>query len=129
MNGVCVKNHHRPNFSSFYTQEVFVDKSGNHKLRSLIEFNPVSESLLCVASRCSKIDAFPPLRRDCARLRDRRMSCLVSKGPAAVFLLNIKAGASVKSHVLSQFKKINSTNITNFTILDLERGSCKTERS
>ena len=33
-----------------------------------------------------QIDAFQPLRRDCAKLRDRKMSRIVSKRRAAVFL-------------------------------------------
>ena len=54
-----------------------------------------------------QIGAFRPLRRDCSRLRDRRMSWIVSKRRAAVFL-------SVESLILSAFKKVKDTNITNF---------------
>ena len=64
-----------------------------------------------------QIGAFQPLRRDCARLRHRRMLWLVSKGRAAIFLSEIEDGTSVKPHVLSQFKKSIDRNITNFTIL------------
>ena len=58
-----------------------------------------------------KIGAFRSLRSDCTRLRHRRMSFMVSKGRAAVFL---SAGASVKSHVVSQLKSPNFTNCTIF---------------
>ena len=34
----------------------------------------VPDSLMCVGSRVRQIGAFRPLRRDCARLKDRRMS-------------------------------------------------------
>ena len=45
------------------------------------------------------------MRRDCARLKNRKMSWLVSKGRAAIFLSYIKARTSVESYVLSQIKK------------------------
>ena len=37
-------------------------------------------------SRLRQIDALRPFRRDCNRLRHRRMSRVVSKGRAAIFL-------------------------------------------
>ena len=66
-----------------------------------------------------QIGAFLRLRRDCARLRDRRMSLIVSKGRAAVFLSYIAAGKSVKYYVLSQFNKVCAMIFSNFTIFRL----------
>ena len=66
-----------------------------------------------------QIGAFQPSRRDCAKLRDRRMSWIVSKGRAAVFLSNIEAEASVKSHELSEFQKVCAMIFKYFTILRL----------
>ena len=60
-----------------------------------------------------QISAFRSLRRDCTRLTDRKMSWIVSKGRATVFLSNIEAGTSVKS----QFKKVCAMIFINFTIL------------
>ena len=52
--------------------------------------------------------------RDCVRLRDRRLSWIVRKGRAAVFLSYIEAGAFVKPQVLSQFKKVCAMIFTIF---------------
>ena len=64
----------------------------------------VPDSLICVSTRLRRIGAFWPLRRDCIKLRHRRMSWIVSKGQAFIFLSEIEAELSFKSHVLSQFK-------------------------
>ena len=73
----------------------------------LLDFNPsVPDSLICVGARMRQIGAFRPLRRDCVRLRDRRMSWIVSKRRAAVFLSHIAAETSVKYYEVSQFKKV-----------------------
>ena len=74
--------------------------------RSLVQglkfVNPsVPERFICVG-------AIRPLRRDCTRLRDRRKSLIVSKGPAAVFLSKIAAGTSVKYFKLSQSKSFDT---------------------
>ena len=58
----------------------------------------VPDSLICVGDRWRQIAAFRPLRRDCTRLSDRRMSWIVSKSRPAVFLSYIEAETSVKSH-------------------------------
>ena len=42
-----------------------------------------------------QIAAFRSLRIDCVRLRDRRMSGIVSKSRVAIFLSYIEAGTSV----------------------------------
>ena len=52
-----------------------------------------------------QIGAFRPLRRDCTRLRHRRMSWVVSKGRASIFIRLIEAGTAVKSYVLLPLKK------------------------
>ena len=52
----------------------------------------------------------------------------VSKGWVTVFLSYIEAATSVKSHVLSQFKK-SVMIFTNFSIFDFDSGLSKTERS
>ena len=46
----------------------------------------VPDNLICVGSRVRQIGAFRPLRRDCTRLRQRRISWVVSKGRAFIFL-------------------------------------------
>ena len=46
----------------------------------------ITSSLLTPRFPMRQIGAFRTLRRDCARLRHRRMSWIVSKGRAAVFL-------------------------------------------
>ena len=51
-----------------------------------------------------QIGSFRPLRRDCARLAYRRMSWIVSKGRAAVFLSYIAAEKSVNITVKSEKK-------------------------
>ena len=66
-----------------------------------------------------KIGGLRSLRRDCARLRDRRMSWIVSKGRAAVFLSDIATGTSVECYVLSEFKKVCAMIFSNFTIFRL----------
>ena len=48
-----------------------------------------------------QIGAFQPLRRDCAKVRDRRV-WIVSNGRAAVFLSYME----VKSHQFSEFQKV-----------------------
>ena len=53
-----------------------------------------------------QIGEFRHLRRDCARLRDPRMSWKVSKGRAAVRLSYIEAWTFVESHVPSEFEKV-----------------------
>ena len=50
--------------------------------------NPsVPDSLICVGSSWHQISAIRPLRRYCRRLEDRKMSRVVSKRRAAVFLI------------------------------------------
>ena len=72
-----------------------------------LTLNPsVPDSLICVGARWRQIGGFRPLKSDLTRLRDRRMNWIVSKGRAAVFLSYIETEASVKSHVLAQFKKV-----------------------
>ena len=66
-----------------------------------------------------QIGAFRSLRRDCTRLRDHRMSLIESKGRAAVFISLNEAGTSVKSRVLSHFKKICAMIFINFTFFSL----------
>ena len=51
------------------------------------------------------------------RVKDRRMSWLVSKGRAAVFLSYIKARTFVRSHVLSKFKEAWAMIFTNHIFL------------
>ena len=46
------------------------------------------------------------MRRDFARLRDRRMSWIVSKGRAAVFLSGIANRTSFEYYVLLEFEKV-----------------------
>ena len=50
----------------------------------------VPDSIICVGIGWRQISAFQPLGRDCTRLRDRRMSWIVSKGRAAFFLSYIE---------------------------------------
>ena len=73
-----------------------------------------------------------PLRRDCASLRARRISEIVSKGRAAVFLYQIEPKRTVKSHILSQFEKVCAMIFTNFPIfstLRADRGRLTGHRS
>ena len=76
-------------------------------INMILEFFNLSlpDGLKCVGARLRQIGAFWPLTGDCTRLRDRRMSLIMSKGRAAVFLSYIEAGTSVKSHLsmTSQF--------------------------
>ena len=82
--------------------------------------NPsVPDRFKCVVARSRQFGEFRPLRRDCARLRDRRMSWIVSKGRAAVFLSNIATGTSVECYVLSEFKKVCAMIFPYFTIFRL----------
>ena len=84
---------------------------------SKIDLNPpVPDNLICAGSRMHQIGVFRCLRSDRARLRDLRMSWIVSKGRASIFLSESGAGKSVKLHVLSQFKTISAMIFTNFTI-------------
>ena len=48
-------------------------------------------TLSCALAHFSQIGAFQLLRRDCTRLRDRRMTWIVLKGRAVVFLSYIEA--------------------------------------
>ena len=66
-----------------------------------------------------QISVFRLLSRDCAKLRDRILSWIVSKGRAAVFLSYVEAEASVKSQELSEFQKVCAMSFTNFTIFRL----------
>ena len=82
--------------------------------------NPsVPDKSICVGARCRQIGEFRPLRRDFTRLKDRRMSWIVSKGRTAVFLSYIAAGTSVKYYVLSQFKKVCAMIFSDFTTFRL----------
>ena len=56
-----------------------------HDLFHMLLNPSVSDSLICVGSRFGQIGAFRSLRRDCTRLRHRRISWIVSKGRTAGF--------------------------------------------
>ena len=80
--------------------------------------NPsVTDRFKCVGARFRQFGEFRPLRKDCARLRDRRMSWIVSKGRAAAFLSEIANGTSVEYYLLSEFKKVCAMIFSSFTIL------------
>ena len=83
--------------------------------RSREFLNPsVPDRVISVGACSRQFGEFRGLRRDCTRLRDRRMSLIVSKGRAAVFLSYIAAGTSVKYYVLSQFKKVCAMAVFKF---------------
>ena len=65
----------------------------------------VPDSFISVGSNWRWIGAFRPSRRDCARLRDRRISWIVWKFRALLFLSLIEAEIFVKSDLPQQFKK------------------------
>ena len=70
--------------------------SGKSTMVGLNLFNPsVPYKSICVGARCRQIGEFRPLRRDFTRLKDRKMSWIVSKGRSAGFLSYIGAGTSV----------------------------------
>ena len=56
---------------------------------------------------------------DCAKLRDRGSSWIVSRRRAAVFLSYIEDGISVQSHLVLQFKNISGISTGNFSIFRL----------
>ena len=65
----------------------------------------------------SQIDVFRSLRRDYARLRNRRISWIVSKRGTSIFhKLNLK---HLLNHTYSHNWKKKSMNVTNFTIFRL----------
>ena len=67
--------------------------------------NPsVHDRFICVGARCRQFGEFRALRRNRTRLRDRKISWIVSKGRATVFLSYIAAGTSVKYYVLSRIR-------------------------
>ena len=66
------------------------------------EFNPSFPTVsYALEPACTKLARFWQSRRDCARLRARLMSWIISKRRAAVSLLYIEAETFVKSYVLS----------------------------
>ena len=87
------------------------------QLHSFIYINPsVPDRFICVGARLRQFGELRPLRRDCARLWDRRMSCAVSKGSAEVFLSDNAAWRSVKYYVPQNSKKFVQWFFSNFTI-------------
>ena len=69
--------------------------------------NPsVPDRFICVGARSRQFGEFRALRRECTRLRDRRMSWIVSKGRAAIFYhtLELEHQSNITySHNLKKF--------------------------
>ena len=97
-------------------------------MRALISVFPyiILYNTLTARFPMSQIGAFRPFRRNRARLRDRRMSWVVLKDRAAIFLSYIEDETSVKSRNSKKFVP-RFSQISRF--FEFESGLRETERS